>query len=114
MNPGGWHDSPCVPFNSGLATRDVVAEDRYERYVEKSYPVIDVGGTCLPDTGCYTCGNRRIGEFRADAFTLMRQDFSNSYGAYQNAQLVDIIDKILADNYDDGFWEYHAGYIEPE
>jgi len=107
-----WHGASCVPYNTGLDVAGAVVEDRYEIYVETSYPVIDVGGDCEPGTGCYTCGYTGIGSFRPDAFTLMRQDFLNHYGTYHNAQIELVLDAIVAGAHDDGFWEYHEPFVE--
>ena len=109
IQPESWHRSHCVSYNTGLDISDAVKDDRYDIYVETAYPVIDVGLDCEEGTGCYNCANRHIGRFRADAFTLMRQDFLNSYGAYQNALVEDIMARIIEGDYDDGFWEFHEG-----
>ena len=109
LHPGAWHGSPCVPFNTGLSINEVVKDDRYDIYVRDAYPAINVGLDCDDGTGCYTCGFRQIGGFRADPFTLMREDFSASYGVYQNRFVEDVIDRIVAGTYESGFWEYLAG-----
>lgn len=112
LQPSDWHKSNCVPFNSGLSISDAVSEDRFDIYVDKSYPVIDVGVNCDQGTGCFNCGYRDIGNFRPDAETIMRQDYSNAYGVYQNGLIEQIIDDILNDEYNGGFWEYHDQFIE--
>jgi len=105
-----WHTHHCVAVNTGMTINDVVENDRYDRYVQASYPIIDVGLNCEAGTGCFNCGSRDIGAFRADAFTLMRHDFSNTYGHYENKAVESIIDRIINGEYYTGFWEYHGKY----
>ncbi len=106
-----WHQSRCIPINSSMKTSDAVKDNRYEFYVNTSYPVINVGLDCDEGTGCYNCGYRDVGRFRADAFTLMREDFLNSYGTYQNKSVEAVIESIGEGEYKSGFWEYHSRYI---
>jgi hypothetical protein len=107
-NASDWHAARCFPWNSGLSLEDAIEEDRYDIYVEKSFPVINVGSNCLEGTGCYTCGERNMGSFRADAHTAMRQDFLNSYGVYLNAKAESVIEEILSGQSNQGFWEFHG------